>query len=608
MSFAAMAAWQAWLVIGLAVAAGVGLFLLKLRPPQIIVPSLTLWHRVLDEARERTLWERIRRAVSLAVVVLITLALALAILRPQANVNGTSVIGSSGNRGIGSSGSGQVAIVIDSSWSMLAETTSGHTRWDRAVARARALASGAGGENVVLSTTADGLVEGPTADVALIEAALDRIAPSGGEDAPWPTAQNSGATYFMTDGAVARSLPPGVIIESVFEPAANVAVTAFDVRPGASLELAGQAFLEVANYAAKSQDVRITMTRGSATVLDTHVELAAGAALQRMIPLDRGGDSRLRARVSARENALVVDDEAVAWIPGAHPIAVTVVSDDGSVLFNFLKRDPGVKATLVSPRAYKPAAAGSTTGDEDIVIFDRVVPAEPPTRPALFIAPPAATWLGTPGVVEHEPDWELGGGHPILQGLDVLTMALKAARPYAGAGLEPVAISAKKTPLILVADAPDRRLVVLTFSVSESKLTFAPGYPILMANIIEWLTQPAPPGTRRPGPIVFSGGIASIAGPDGQAVPVAKIEATSVATLTHVGFYEARAGGATSLIAVNAGGPQVSDLRTTRLPGTASNGTSSSASRGRPWWLIAVALGLVLIAAEWWTWQRRVTV
>ena len=39
MSFAAMAGWQAALVIGVAVAAAIGLFLLKLRPPQIVVPE-----------------------------------------------------------------------------------------------------------------------------------------------------------------------------------------------------------------------------------------------------------------------------------------------------------------------------------------------------------------------------------------------------------------------------------------------------------------------------------------------------------------------------------------------------------------------------------------
>ena len=46
------------------------------------IPSLLLWRRVLDEARELTLWERIRRAVSLIVTVAIALTLALAVTRP----------------------------------------------------------------------------------------------------------------------------------------------------------------------------------------------------------------------------------------------------------------------------------------------------------------------------------------------------------------------------------------------------------------------------------------------------------------------------------------------------------------------------------------------
>ena len=72
MTFGAMAAWQA-----LAAArrrrrrCAAWLFLRKLRPPRMLVPSLLLWQRVLDEPRELTLWERIRRAVSLVLTVLI---------------------------------------------------------------------------------------------------------------------------------------------------------------------------------------------------------------------------------------------------------------------------------------------------------------------------------------------------------------------------------------------------------------------------------------------------------------------------------------------------------------------------------------------------------
>ena len=135
MSFAGMATWLALVVIAAVIAAAVGLFLLKLKPPRISVPSLGLWRVVLDSKREKTLWERIRWAVSLATVVLITLALALAVLRPQASVR-ADARGTASQPGLSGQGS-RVSIVIDSSWSMLAATSSGQTRWDLAVARAR---------------------------------------------------------------------------------------------------------------------------------------------------------------------------------------------------------------------------------------------------------------------------------------------------------------------------------------------------------------------------------------------------------------------------------------------------------------------------------------
>ena len=52
MTFAAMAAWQGWLLLVGAVAFAAWLFLLKLRPPRVLVSSLLLWRRVLDESRD----------------------------------------------------------------------------------------------------------------------------------------------------------------------------------------------------------------------------------------------------------------------------------------------------------------------------------------------------------------------------------------------------------------------------------------------------------------------------------------------------------------------------------------------------------------------------
>src|SRR6185295_17943811 len=100
----------------------------------------------------------------------------------------------------------RVLVVIDSSWSMLAKTSGGETRWDRAIAEARRLA--ASSDQVALATTADGLVEGPTEDTVLIESALGKLTPSGSDGvfSSLPVVSGMDSVHFITDGAAARSL------------------------------------------------------------------------------------------------------------------------------------------------------------------------------------------------------------------------------------------------------------------------------------------------------------------------------------------------------------------------------------------------------------------
>jgi hypothetical protein len=588
MSFGAMAAWQAALLVVAAAAAAAWIFRLKVRPPRVGVPSLLLWRRVLDQARELTWWERVRRAVSLVVTMLIAAALALAVTRP-------------GPR-LGAASQGRLLIVLDSSWSMHARTSSGETRWDRAIRAARALAASAGGHDVALATTADGLVEGPTSDLALIESAIDRLVPAGGEDAPWPQVAGTEAVHFITDGALVRSPADGVTLHSVYDPAPNVAITAFGVRPAPAGAAAGEAYLEVVNYADTPQDVRIVVTRGAGAVFDEVVAFQPGEAGRQVLPLGPDGGARLMARVSAVHNALDTDDEAAAWLDGAELLNVTVVTAErGTGVDLLLERAPGLRPTFVAPAAYTP-------GREDVVIFDRVVPREAPQRPALFIAPGDASWLGARGAEEKTPRWTASTPHPITAGVDPLTLDLQRAVAYEGAGLTPVARSEAGTPLVLVADGDDRRAVVLTFALTDSNLAFSPVFPVLFGNALEWLARPSYGATRRPGPMFLPASTSRITAPDGSAIPIARSGDRAVAVFTAPGLYLVEAGGSRGVVTVQVGDPDVSNLTRTTLPDDGAALAAVPSGARRPWWIYIVAVAFVLATLEWWTWQRRVTV
>jgi hypothetical protein len=612
MTFAAMAAWQGWLLLVAAVAGAAWLFLLKLRPPRVLVSSLLLWRRVLDESRELTLWERIRRAVSLALTIAIALALALAVTRPS-RVHGAAAVSR-----------GRLLIVIDSSWSMRARTRGGETRWDRAVGEARRLTAASDVE-VALATTADGLVEGPTTDRALIETMLDRLSPGGGDATSWPRLGDGDAVHFITDGTIARPLDAGVVVHTVFEPAANVAITAFDVRQSLASRNAGHAYLEVANFAPSAQRVHVTLTRGTASVFDRSFDMASGEALRQIIPLARGPDASLRAQVAAPENALEIDDEAFAWIDRARPLPVTVVGSHTDWLRALLGRDPDVQATFVDPSAYHPGQDDRPAAD-GVLIFDRWAPPDPPGRPALYFAPPPDTpWLAAAGgsgdtpvapvtpAEERRPRWAVPGSHPVVRGVDPLTLSIEKARAYSSATLIPVARSARGTPLVYIRESSaikprEPRLVVVTFGADESNLPAAPAFPVLVGDALDWLTRSAAGGARRPGLMAFEDGIEKVIGPHGEPVPLVRVNGAALGVLRAPGLYVAEGGGSRSTIAVNAGDPQVSNVWRTSSNAGARGILVTAGASGLPWWQYCVVAAFALALMEWWTWQRRITV
>ncbi|MGH9370642.1 MAG: vWA domain-containing protein, partial [Vicinamibacterales bacterium] len=570
---------------------------------------LLLWRRVLDESRELTLWERIRRAVSLAVTVLIALALALAAVRPRL-VEGAADVAA-----------GRLLIVLDSSWSMQARTRSGETRWERAVAEAHRLVMAASGSEIALATTAEGLVEGPTTDGALIDSALDRVGPTGAEGtAAWPRLAGAGAVHFITDGATARPLDAGVVVHSSFEPAANVAITAFEVRPSLASAAAGDAYLEIANFAPSAQTIRLTLVRGSTTIFNRDLDVAASESLRQVVPIARGADPLLRARIHADDNALAADDEAVIWVDRARPLSITVVGARTDWLRAAFERDPDVRATFVAPAAYRAASDASRLAG-DVIIFDEWAPQEPPRRPAiLFAPPPDTTWLAgrspdeLPGVPapapeERRPRWEVPGTHRVVQGVDPYTLTIDRARAYSSPSLVAVAQSARGTPLVYVSESAGARYVVVSFSADESNLAAAPGFPVLMGNALEWLSRPAAGIAKAPGLIALDAAITRVTDPNGGDVPLTRVNDQVMGLLRTPGLYVAEGGGSRSRIAVNAGDAQLSNLmRTTAMASSGEARAVSAGASGRPWWLYCAAIAFALALAEWWTWQRRITV
>ena len=83
MSFLAVSGFQAALLALVTAGAIVALYFLRLRHRRVFVASSLLWGRVLDEQLAHSLWEKLRRIISILLAVVIGLLIAMAVARPE---------------------------------------------------------------------------------------------------------------------------------------------------------------------------------------------------------------------------------------------------------------------------------------------------------------------------------------------------------------------------------------------------------------------------------------------------------------------------------------------------------------------------------------------
>lgn len=580
MSFALVPAWLGWSLMAAAAVAAAGVFLLRPKPVRHVVSSLVVWSRVFDAERQRSVWERLRWIVSLLLTVAVAVAIGAALLQPIPAA--------------GTSQTPRVLIVLDSSWTMQAKRSAGGTRWDEAVREARWIL--ASGHEVAIATTGEGIVDGPTTDRRRLSATLSRLTPSGAPDGAWPRLADAGAAHLITDGATGRLVEPDVLVHSVFEPADNVAISAFDVDGETG---SATAFIAVSNYGRSARTVQVSIVRDQSPVLQRTLQLGAGDTFRETVAVPLAGAPRFLARAVAPGDALPVDDEAEAWLWRASPVSVAVVGNAGAVP-GMLAQDPHLRVNVVDPAHY-----GETS--PDVWVFGRWLPASRPAAPALVIDPPAGTWLGGVTRVEGGGSWQARVRHPILNGVDGTWFRTSGTARVDRPDLQPLVVTGEGAPLVSAVDQ-GWRAVIFGFSLEETNIGETPAFPVLVGNSIDWLAYPDRGRSRPPGPVLLPAETRRVVSPTGTLMPVARRGDAAVAVLDRPGLYLAeQPGGPARVLSVALGDRSRSNLHQSSVAVDRER-RGAAPSPGNDWWRMAGAFALAVMVVEWFLWQSRVTV
>ena len=585
------------------------LYLLRLQRREQPVSSTLLWRQVLMDREANTLWQKLRRNLLLLLQLFTLLFLVFALIRPYVNVQ--------------SQLTGKIIVLLDSSASMLA-TDVAPSRFEAARAEVQKLINQLGNNDQMTLIAVDGtprILSATTNDANQLRASLNDIAPTL-TTANWSAAISlaaglggeGGTTIVVSDGAnaedmqllqgVARYIPIGTRGD-------NVAISTLSLRRTAR-GLA--AFVRVSNTGTQDDSVLVSLKADGALIDARTLAVPAGQSATWSINISEPNILALQASIDqAQHNLLTADDRAYAVNINNNTRRALLLTRGNRFLEQAMSALPNLRTTRAV--ALPPASEQNY----DLYVLDNMTVTLPANANALIIG--AQSVFSTSGTFSNTA-YVRSETQPIVQDLDWRTVnVLDIQRVNAPANLRPVVLTQGGPALFAGEGVPMRnltqlkRVVVVPFDLRRSDLPLQIAFPILMANVVDYLAPPqglSVPTNVRPGEVVNL--------PDGAVVqppaqsPVA-VDARGFANTNVAGIYSFRlntsaAGDATTgAFAVNFFNPTESAIAPNpqlQVGNTATNANAQTQLTQREFWNWMAVLALLLLIAEWWVYQRGV--
>jgi Ca-activated chloride channel family protein len=624
------------------------LYFLRLRREEQTVSSVYLWQQAVRDVAANAPWQRLRANWLLLLQLLFLAILILALARPFSWARGAA---------------GHLILIVDTSASMratdVAADGSSPDRLAAAVGAARALVDDLPAESPVTLIAAGDqarMLLLSSRDRGQLHRALDTLeATTGGADlttalelaaAAVGNAQAS-EIVVLSDGGVSppdrsstavpvRYVPVGVSAE-------NQAISAFSLTSGT----AGQglsAFVCVTNYGSREVERRLTLYDGANPIAARDISLPPDDTVALTLPDVASGVTAMEARLGGQDH-LPLDDRAWAVAPAASAVRITIVGPGNRFLETALSLLPNAEITSISLAEYEAQLTNppstSLPSPNPLTIFDTVLPSSDRLPPGalFFIGPPrSSAFFSVTGSVESPIPRPASADEPLLRHVDLRDIAIQRTPhlqlPAWGRSVIVAASDdgSDNVPLLTVGQVDGRRLAVLAFDLRQSDLPLRVAFPLLLANLMDFLT----PGTTGTLPETISPGRpmaiplppeakgASVTRPDGTTTWVPAKGGQVVLVETGVlGIYEVKgkSGNQDRLLhrfAVNGFNPQESDIVPREHLDLPSSGTQTEAAERptrREWWRPIAWIALAILTTEWlvqhrgaagWAWSKTI--
>lgn len=622
----------------------VALYLLKIKRRQVVVPYLRLWRDLVVETKARSLFQRLRRLLSLLLQIAILAAVVLAVSEPSFDLRSVK--------------KESIVVLLDVSASLTTRESTTKTRFDLLMEKAKEIVEGRSFEDEMMLAAVSDRVEVLTpfsrstielrdglerASVTQRGLDLDSMSAFARE----MTAGKSDPVVVIVSDGGAGSIAPrlkdagNAKLVTVGEARDNVAITRFATRKNEAL---GTDFVlaEVANFGALPRECRLeialdgnvrkVITRSIAAGETVHEELQlslpSGGLLQLGISVPPAeGSTPSEAEPIEKVNALALDDVAYAMVRPTRLRRVLVVTETEAEAQPFwlalTSMSEWIHESSRSVLTAEYAALSSEDKLADVTICLNALPSDLSPQSNLILLhtdmPP-----GVPGTIVGENpqpkvfDWDRD--HELNRYLNYRDLPLPAAR-ILGADQGTPLVSTIDGPIVASFESTTRRVIYVGFDMTAELFPFRLAFPILLRNALawfeaeeaDWFEASYPVGRAiRPLRRVADGAPVTVRYAVNDETRTETLQVTDGRFVfrgnDEIGPIEFSIGGVAFPTCVNLFDPKESDVK----PPDVASGTEALAEQGRHLlnrevWVMLAALALVFWLVEWWLYHRRVT-
>lgn len=650
----ALQSWQ-WGLLGLIPIGIILLYFLKLRRQPIEVPSTFLWTRTIEDMHVNSLLQRLRRNLLLFLQLLFIALAAIALLRPGWQASSTT-----GRR---------MVLLLDSSASMQATDVSPSRFAKAKELLGQQIDNMDSSDSAMLIAFSDepDVLQGFTSDRRRLRDALELAQPTNrttnmlgslkaaaGLANPNRTSQAADVNdiqvadalpatlYIYSDGRVGAindfdlgNLTPKFIPVGSGS-ANNMAITAFSAERNPEDPSAVQAFATIANLGTQPASVTATLTRDGEFLDASAIELAPGEEEGLSFALQIDDDTGLKLSLDQVDD-LAIDNVAYTGLSPLHSVAVLVVTSGNEPLKTAMQtpragrlgRLEFVQPSYLETPEYEKRAAD---GADDLIIYDRCAPKTMPLSSTWFIGslPPEEWTAGDNSSAVFVVD--VDRTHPIMRYLELFAVKIVEGQTVAGPAGAQALMTSDAGPILSLGSRRGYQDLVLGFEIASESEDGGEAYntdwpiqrswPVFVYNVLRYLggavdTAGAP--SYRPGqPITLrtENQLSEVS----LRLPSGKTESLQASSGGQTGFTDTEAVG---LYQVFAGDRLLQmftvnlfDAAESKIPATetielgyekAETIAGETNRRSEAWrWILLAAL--VLLAAEWITYSRRVWV